>query len=108
MKEQTVLIPADFLESFMVAALRKLGVPLKDARTCAEVTTTASLRGIDSHGIDRFKPYYYDRVKNNTVQAATSIEIVRQSPTTAVIDGHNGLGQVIGKKAMELAIKKAK
>jgi L-2-hydroxycarboxylate dehydrogenase (NAD+) len=108
LKEQTILIPCDFLEQFMAAALQKIGVPSKDAQTCAAVTITASKRGIDSHGVERFKTFYYDRVVSGQQRGQTELEIVRQGPTTAVIDGHNGMGQVIASTAMNLAIKKAK
>lgn len=107
-KDQTILVPADFLEEFMLAAFKKIGVPTKDAKTCAAVTITASKRGIDSHGVERFKPFYYDRVVSGQQNGKTALEIVRQGPTTAVIDGHNGMGQVIAHVAMNLAIKKAK
>lgn len=106
--DKTILIPSDFLEQFMTAALQNIGVPLNDAKTCAAVTIAASRRGIDSHGVERFKTFYYDRVLSGQQNGKTRIEIVRQRPTTAVIDGHNGMGQVIATKAMELAIKKAK
>lgn len=104
----TVLVKPELLQEFMIAALKKIGVPKKDAEVCADVILQASLRGIDSHGVERFKTFYYDRVCEGIQQAHTDFEIVKQSPTTAVIDGHNGMGQVIAKKSMELAIKKAK
>jgi len=106
--KDTILVDCELLEKFMVAALSKIGVPRKDAQVCSDVTITASKRGIDSHGVERFKTFYYDRVLTNIQNAVTDFEIVRQGPTTAVIDGHNGMGQVIAKKAMGLAVKKAK
>ncbi len=69
---------------------------------------TSDKRGIDSHGIGRLKPIYYDRIKAGTQSPKTDIEIVKDGPTTAVIDGHNGMGQVIAKRSMALAIEKAK
>ncbi len=92
----------------MTTALITIGVPKKDAQICAEVTIEASKRGIDSHGVERFKTFYYDRVRDGIQQAVTNFEIVKEGPTTAVVDGHNGMGQVIATKAMNLAIKKAK
>ncbi len=104
----TVWLEFGLLEDFMSKAFQKIGVPRKDAQICADVLITADKRGIESHGINRFKPIYYDRIKAGTQNPKTTFEIVRQTPTTAVIDGHNGMGMVIAKKAMELAIKKAK
>jgi len=103
-----VWIDFDSLENFMVDVFKGIGVPEEDARICAEVLITADKRGIDSHGIGRLKPIYYDRIKAGIQSPKTNIEIIKDGPTTAVIDGHNGMGQVIAKKSMALAIEKAK
>jgi len=106
--EKIVWIDFDSLENFMVDVFKGIGVPEEDARICADVLITADKRGIDSHGIGRLKPIYYDRIKAGIQSPKTDIEIVKDGPTTAVIDGHNGMGQVIAKKSMALAIEKAK
>ncbi|MDD2235675.1 MAG: Ldh family oxidoreductase, partial [Kiritimatiellae bacterium] len=59
-EEQTVWVPFDLLESFMVDVFRSIGVPEGEARICADVLITADRRGIDSHGVGRLKPIYYD------------------------------------------------
>ena len=100
-------IQPDLLEKFMTDVFIGLGVPEEDAATCADVLITADRRGIDSHGIGRLKLIYYDRIKEGIVSPVTNIEIVKETPTTVVIDGNNGMGHVIGKKAMEMAIAKA-
>jgi L-2-hydroxycarboxylate dehydrogenase (NAD+) len=98
----------DRLEKFMAEAFIKVGVPGDDARICASVLIESDKRGIDSHGIGRFKPIYIDRIKAGIVNPVTDFEIVRERKTTAVIDGHNGMGHVIGYKSMQMAINKAK
>jgi len=103
-----VWLDFDILENFMVDVFKGIGVPEEDARICADVLITSDKRGIDSHGVGRLKPIYYDRIKAGIQSPKTDIEIVKDGPTTAVIDGHNGMGQVIAKKSMALAIKKAK
>ena len=103
-----VWLDFDSLENFMVDVFKGVGVTEVDARICADVLITADKRGIDSHGIGRLKPIYYDRIKAGIQSPKTNIEIVKDGPTTAVIDGHNGMGQVIAKKSMALAIEKAK
>ena len=103
-----VWIDFDSLENFMVDVFKGIGVPEEDARICADVLITSDKRGIDSHGIGRLKPIYYDRIKAGIQSPKTDMEIVKDGPTTAVIDGHNGMGQVIAKKSMTLAIEKAK
>ena len=96
------------LESFMRDVFVKVGVPADDAAICADVLIESDRRGIDSHGIGRFKPIYIDRINEGIQKPVTQFEIVKEGPTTAVIDGHDGMGQVIGKRSMQMAIDKAK
>lgn len=106
--EKLNYVPFDQMEQFMTDVFVGVGVPLEDAKVCANVLITADKRGIDSHGIGRLKPIYYDRIKDGIQNPITNFEIVKEGPTTAVIDGHDGMGHVIGKKAMQMAIDKAK
>ncbi len=106
-EETTVLIPADTLQCFMEDAFINLGVPPDEAQICAEVLISADLRGIESHGIGRLK-YYYDRIKKGQHKAITEFEVVHESPTTALVDGHHGMGMIIGTRAMRMAIEKAR
>ena len=96
------------LEEFMKMAFIAVGVPESDAAICAAVLIESDKRGIDSHGVGRFKPIYIDRIEQGVQYPVTEFEIIRETPTTAVIDGHNGMGHVIGYRATELAIEKAK
>jgi len=106
--EKTVWIDFETLESFMIDTFKGVGVSEEDARICADVLITSDKRGIDSHGIGRLKTIYYDRIKIGIQSPTTQFEIVKESPTTAVVDGNNGMGQVIAKKSMKMAIEKAK
>jgi len=108
MDEEVVWVDFDTMERFMVDVFKGVGVPEDDARICADVLITSDKRGIDSHGVNRLKPIYYDRIKIGIQHPVTNFEIVREGPTTAVVDGHDGMGHVIGKRSMELAIQKAK
>ncbi len=96
------------ITGFVTDAFEALGVPRRDAQICADVLIEADRRGFESHGVNRFKPIYIDRIKEGIQNPVTEFEIVRQTLTTAVADGHDGMGQVIGYKAMSLAIEKAK
>jgi len=98
----------DYLEKFMLDALVAAGVPAADAKTVSEVLIESDKRGIDSHGIGRLKPIYIDRIRDGILNPVTQVEIVRERKTTAVLDGHNGMGHVVARQAMELAIAKAK
>jgi L-2-hydroxycarboxylate dehydrogenase (NAD+) len=106
--ENIVYLDFDFLEQFMGDVFRGLGVPEEEAAICASVLITADKRGIDSHGIGRLKPIYYDRIKQGILKPTTHLQIVRSGPTTAVVDGHDGMGHVIGQRCMEMAIEKAR
>ncbi len=108
MKEDIVWMPFDQLEAFMVDVFKGLGVPGDEARVCADVLIGADKRGIDSHGVGRLKLIYYDRVRKGTQSPVTEFEIVRDVKATAVVDGHNGMGMVVGRRCMEMAIEKAK
>jgi len=108
MNKDIVWVDFSTLENFMIDTFKGIGVPEEDAKICAEVLIAADKRGIDSHGIGRLKTIYYDRIRKGTQLPTTHFEIVKESPTTAVVDGHNGMGHVIAKKSMEMAIKKAK
>jgi LDH2 family malate/lactate/ureidoglycolate dehydrogenase len=101
-------IAFDVLEEFMVKVMGKAGITENDARIVSDVLLQADKFGFDSHGVNRFKPIYLDRIKDGTLYTVTNPEIVKEGPTTAVIDGHNGMGHVIAHMAMRLAIEKAK
>jgi L-2-hydroxycarboxylate dehydrogenase (NAD+) len=107
--EDSAWVPFDLLEAFMADVFKGIGVPEADARICADVLVGADKRGIDSHGVGRLKPIYYDRiVKGRTQNPVTEFEVVRDRKATAVVDGHNGMGMVIGKRCMDMAIEKAR
>jgi len=108
MAEDFVWVDFDVLERFMTDAFEAIGIPREDAEVCADVLITSDKRGIDSHGIGRFKPIYINRIDDGILNTKTEFEVVKDGPTTAVVDGHNGMGQVIGKKSMQMAIDKAK
>ena len=97
----------DAMEAFTKDVFKGVGVPAADAKICAEVLICADKLGIDSHGVSRLKTIYYDRIKQGIQFAKTKFEVVKETPITAVIDGHHGMGQVIASRAMEMAIKKA-
>lgn len=108
MSENFKWIPFSVVEEFMKEVLVKSGVPKNEAAICADVLITADKYGIDSHGSNRLKPIYYDRIKDGILSPVTDFQVVKEGPTTAVIDGHNGMGHVIAKRAMQMAIDKAK
>ncbi len=103
----SVYVPVEQVRAFTHAMLEKMGVPGEDASITTEILLTADLWAIRSHGIGHLK-MYHDRIRKGHQRAVTKIELVRDCPTTAVADGGNGMGQVVGFRMMELAIAKAR
>ena len=94
------------LKGFVTRVLVKMGVPEEDAEVTADVLVAADLRGIDSHGVARTRRYV-NGLHDGVMLARPDIQIVHETPATALVDGGAGLGQVVGVKAMRLAIEKA-
>jgi len=89
------------------AILQKIGCSEKDAELAVKVLLSADVRGIDSHGVARLSGYV--RLwEVNRINATPDINIIHQTPSTAVVDGDSGLGLVIAPWAMQVAIEKAK
>lgn len=106
-KETRPYVPWQLVDDFMTAVFIKLGVPEDDARLCSDVLLESDRRGIESHGCNRFKPIYIDRIKAGILNPVTKIDILKETPTTAVLDANNGMGMVASKKAMDMCIEKA-
>jgi len=103
----TMYVPVHIVENFMMNVFQALGVPEEDARICTDVLITSDLRGIESHGIGRLK-YYYDRIKAGVQFTQTRLEVVKETETTALVDGHHGMGHVIAYRSMRTAMEKAR
>ena len=98
----------DKMNSFMTDVFEGYGVPRDEAAICADVLLEADRRGIESHGCNRFKPIYIDRIEKGTLLPKTEIEILKETPTTVVMDAHDGMGMVASHRMMEMLIKKAR
>lgn len=98
----------ELIGDFMIATFEKLGVPHEEAVICTDVLLESDRRGIESHGCNRFKAIYVDRLLEGIQKPVTNFEIVRESATTAVVDGHDGMGMIVGYRSMQMAIDKAR
>ncbi|MEA5039764.1 MAG: Ldh family oxidoreductase [Clostridiaceae bacterium] len=101
-------LPWALADTFMRAAFEKLGVPAQDAALCANVLLESDRRGIESHGCNRFKPIYIDRIRTGIQKPITELVTLRETCTTAVYDAHDGMGMVAAHTAMTTAIEKAR
>jgi L-2-hydroxycarboxylate dehydrogenase (NAD+) len=104
----TKFISFEVLEKFMVNVMINAGIPEADAKIVCDVLLQADKLGFDSHGVNRLKNIYLDRIKEGILNPVTNFKIIKEGLTTAVVDGQNGMGQVVSYKAMMLAIEKAK
>jgi len=100
-------VRADVLKDFCIRVFLKLGVPEEDAWIAAEVLVAADLRGVDSHGVARLRRYVRG-LSQGMMLPEPDVQIVTETPATALIDAGEGLGQPVSYRAMEKAIAKAK
>lgn len=100
-------VPADPLRHWTTAVFVRLGLPDGDAALVAETLVWASLRGVDSHGVMRV-PVYAARLRHGGINPRPRIRVARETAATALIDGDNGMGQVVSQFAMDLALRKAR
>ena len=108
MADNRPVVAWDLMNSFLIDAFVGYGVPREDAVICADVLLESDRRGIESHGCNRFKPIYIDRIVKGTLLPKTEVEIVKETPTTVVMDAHDGMGMVASYKMMQMLIEKAK
>ncbi len=95
------------LTGFSAKALEKMGVPGEDAKITAQILVTADLRGIDSHGVAHLAPFYIKRIRDGLINVKPQIKLFSHAPSNAIMDGDEGLGFVVGHKAMTEAMKRA-
>jgi LDH2 family malate/lactate/ureidoglycolate dehydrogenase len=101
------LVSEAALVDFVAVVLGRLGVPHDDAVLIASALVEADLRGVESHGVVRF-PIYVERIAAGAVNPRPRTRVLRESATSAVFDGDNGLGHLVGTRAMQLAIDKGR
>ncbi len=101
------IVQADRLTRIGAALLKAAGASDEEADAVALGCVNANLAGHDSHGVIAI-PTYIDRIKVGHIVPGAKWTIVRESPTTTVIDGHWGFGFHVNAKAMALTIEKAK
>lgn len=94
------------LRPFIASIFRALGVPDADADTVAEIIVEADLRGVESHGSTRVAGYA-SMIKLGLLNPRPKVEVLRETPSTAMLEGDNAFGMVVARRAMELALDKA-
>ncbi|HMB85598.1 MAG TPA: Ldh family oxidoreductase, partial [Methylomirabilota bacterium] len=95
------------LEAKATRIFTAMGAPDGDAAWIAALLVRANLRGHDSHGVIRI-PQYWESVKRKEVDPRSPVTVTAETPALVRLDGGGGFGQVVGRRAMEMAIAKAK
>ena len=95
------------LRDFCAQVFAGLALPGDDAWLVADSLVEADLRGVHSHGV-LMVPRYVAQVRRGQVNVHPDIKVVRETPGSLLVDGDNGLGQVVARRAMALAIDKAR
>ena len=97
----------DQLHTFCCDAFVKFGFTKEEAEKITDVLLLSDVYGIESHGMQRLVRYHKG-IEKGLIHVDAKPEIVFETPVSAVIDGHDGMGQLISIDAMNLAIEKAK
>jgi len=94
----------DQLRAISFEIFKVAGATDEEARIVSDLLVESNLAGHDSHGVLRI-PQYVRMILNGDIKPGANIEIVRETPSTAVINGNWGFGQLIATKAMRIAIE---
>ncbi len=97
----------EYLLEFTNSIFIKMGCSEKDAMKASKVFLAAELRGLASHGMIRIKDYY-QLWQAKRINTNPNIQIVHETPSTAVVDGDGAIGMIAATRSMEIAIEKAK
>lgn len=108
MKEagRAIVVRPEWLRLFVARLFAALGVPESDAETVAEVLVEADLRGVESHGTTRVAGYV-SMIRLGLLNPAPKVEVLKETPSIAMLEGDNGFGMVVAKRAMRMAMEKA-
>lgn len=102
-----VKLPVETLDDFCMTAFKKLGFKKSECRIITDVLLMSDKFGIESHGMQRLVRYHKG-IEKGLIDVNAKPEVVHETSTSAVIDAHDSMGQIVGHKAMQMAIKKAK
>lgn len=104
--ENAIRVPYDRLKDFMTQVFQATGLPDGDAEGLARAMADGDLLGKDSHGCIRV-PMYVGRIKGGAINKIPNIRVEKQTPAMAIVNGDNGMGHLVARYAMELAMDMA-
>ncbi len=94
------------LKRFCTQVFERFKVPREDAEIAGDALVMANLRGVDTHGVMRMA-FYTAKLREGFMNPKVALSTLKETPATALIDGRNGIGQVVAYRAMQMAICKA-
>jgi LDH2 family malate/lactate/ureidoglycolate dehydrogenase len=100
-------LPESELLALATQALERGGMRQEDAALTARVLVLADLFGVRTHGISRV-PQYLDRVVVGGIDPRADVQVARMAPGLSMVDGRNGIGPLIGMRALEAAMASAR
>ena len=102
---EPIRVDADALRTTTAAIFRGLGLPAGDADVVTDALLEADLLGVSSHGVSNYiRTIYEPGLRGGTIAARPEVATVHETPVSAVLDGGSGMGHVVGRRAMDLAI----
>ena len=104
--ENAIRVPYDRLKDFMTKVFLAVGLPDSDAEGLARAMADGDLLGKDSHGCIRV-PMYVGRIKGGAINKTPNIRVEKQTPAMAIVNGDNGMGHLVARYSMELAMDMA-
>jgi LDH2 family malate/lactate/ureidoglycolate dehydrogenase len=106
-KTEQLKVPSSDLKEFISKVLERVGMNRADADLTADSLIFADLRGKGTHGISRLWTYI-KMIEGKVINPIPEIKVLKFASGTTLIDGNNGMGQVVANYAMKLAIENAK
>ena len=100
------LVDATRLHDLCSRLLEGVGVNRSDATFTATALVASNLRGVDSHGVALLR-YYLEQMEHGDMAPQASPELLHNSGCTALVDGHNAIGQLVARFSCDQAIKLA-
>lgn len=108
-KEQDqVKIDHRSLNETVASIFEKMGVPEAAAAEGADVLTMTDLRAVETHGVSNMMRTYVSQYNQGSLNPTPNVTVLRETPGTAVLDGDRGLGIILGRDAMDMAVAKAR
>ena len=107
-KQDQVRISEGSLRQTVAEIFEKMGVSSEDAAEGADVLTMTDLRGVETHGVSNMMRSYVQQYNDGRINPTPNLRTVREFPGTATIDADRGLGIIVGRRGMNLAIEKAR